>query len=128
MISGEKLRAFIKDNDAMSVQQIAANNDWWALTKADVELLMEDLQISLAGCTTVFYVFFVAIKGVFQVSDETVMEILQQRLAKMLQAAKRMEDIQAVDEAAQVLRGDDQDSVNNDKKKQQEWASAADGF
>ena len=39
-----------------------------------------------------------------------------------------MEDIQAVDEAAQVLRGDDQDSVKHDKKKQQEWAAAADGF
>ena len=69
------MRVFTKDNDAMSVQHIAAKNVCCALTKADVELLMEDLRISLAGCTTVLMFFLVAINGVCQVSDEKVMEI-----------------------------------------------------
>ena len=125
---GKKLRAFIKENDKLTVQHVAAKNAWWSMTKADVELLMEDLQISLAGCTTAFDVFFKATKEVLQISDSQVMDILQKRMAKLLLSAKRMQDIQNVDEAAQVLRGDDQDAVKKDKVKQSERAAAAAEF
>ena len=125
---GKKLRAFIKENDKLTVQQVAAKNAWWSMTKADVELLMEDLQISLAGCTNAFDVFFKATKEVLQISDSQVMDILQKRMAKLLLSAKRMQDIQNVDEAAQVLRGDDQDAVKKDKVKQSERAAAAAEF
>ena len=93
------------------MQALAARNAWWDLSGADVELARGDLQVSLRRCAATFDLLFQATKGALSTSDEDTMKILQHMMARLIRAPKRNRDIVGVDEAAQVLKSEDQDEV-----------------
>lgn len=107
-----------------NLEVLAAKAAWWALPRSVLETVGESLGIDLSGSTSLFDLVFRLTKGVLGGSDESIFELLEKRMQLLARTSSNMEDtmedIMAVDEAAQCLREEDRADIEVEKKKAHE--------
>ncbi len=104
------------------VLKIAARSGWWDLGRSILDTVAESFGTRISEAKNTFDVLYLLTRDVLKCGPDAALDLLQNRMSRMMISQMCSEELLAVDEAAQCLREEDRQDLHHDQKRVVEQA------